>query len=97
MARAERRSRRAAGHGLQNRRLHFGETAIFQEPADFAHHQDAFLKCFPRLLVRNQIDITLPIARFDVLQAVPFFRRRTERLGQDFKFVRFQRRLTGLG
>src|SRR4030081_2966318 len=28
---------------------------------------------------------------------MPFFRRRPKRLGQDFKFVHFQRRLAGLG
>ena len=49
------------------------------------------------MLVRDQIDVSLPIACFDVLQAVPFFRWRPERLGQDFEFAHFQRRLAGFG
>ena len=44
---AERRRRRATGHRLQNRRFHFQETAVFQKPADLAHHRDPFLKRFP--------------------------------------------------
>src|SRR5205807_6108194 len=90
------RSGRAASHRLQNRRLHFRKTAILQKPANFAHQRDPFLKCFQRLLVRNKIDITLSMTRFDILQAVPFFRWRPERLGQHFEFVRFQRRFASL-
>src|SRR5207237_8106233 len=53
-------------------------------------------KCLPRLLVRDKIDITLSMTRFDILQTVPFFRWRPERLGQHFELACLQRRLACL-
>ena len=67
MVRLEWLSRSAARDGLQNWRLHFLKTAVFEESTDFAHHGDAFGKVFTRLLVRNKIEITLAIARLDIL------------------------------
>src|SRR2546423_7870688 len=57
VASAERLGRRAARNRLQNRRLHFRETALFQESTRFAQHHDSLLKDFAGLLVRDKIDI----------------------------------------
>ena len=64
---------------------------------DLAHDRDAFLENVSRLLVSQQIEITLPIARFDVLQAVPFFRQRPQRFRQHVELVDLERRLAGFG
>jgi hypothetical protein len=55
------------------------------------------LKHFSRFIVRDKIDIALAITRFDVLQTVPFFGRRSQRFCKHFEFVRFERRLARLG
>ena len=95
--RAERLGRRAARDRLQHRRFHFEKTALLHETPDLAHDRDSFLENVARLLVRQQIEITLPVTRFDVLQAVPFFRQRPQRFSEHFERVDLQRRLAGLG
>ncbi len=76
---AERLGRRAARHRLQHRRFHFQKSAVFQKPAHLAHDQDPLLEDGARMLVREQIEIALPIARLHILQPVPFFRQRPQR------------------
>ena len=50
-----------------------------------------------RLLVRDQIEITLPVTRLDVLKPVPFLRQRPQRFPEQLELVDFQGRLAGLG
>ena len=44
MTGAERFRRRAAGNGLQNRRLHFQKAAVLEEAPGFADNCDALLE-----------------------------------------------------
>src|ERR1700675_1884755 len=87
--------RGTTGNRLQNRRLHFQKTALFEKAPGLTNNCDAFFKVFPRTFVGEQIEITLPVARLDVLQAVPFFGEGSQSFRQDLKFLSFQRRLTG--
>src|SRR4051794_9135560 len=41
---SKRLRRRAAGHGLEHRRLHFEKTSRFHEASDFPHNCDPFLE-----------------------------------------------------
>src|SRR5439155_3766621 len=63
---------------LQHRRLHFHKTAILKKTTNLANNDKALGENRARLIVRDQIKITLSITRLDVLQAVPFFRQRPE-------------------
>jgi|ERR1700724_1985712 hypothetical protein len=63
----------AACNCLQHRCFDLKKTSLLEETADLAHDRNPLGKCFPRLLVRNQIKITFAVARFDILQAMPFF------------------------
>src|SRR4051812_7066701 len=49
------------------------------------------------VFIGNQIRIPLTVTRFDILQAVPFFRRRIESLAQDCEISHAQRDFTGAG
>src|SRR5437867_9040863 len=93
---AKRLGRRAARYGLQNRRLDFHKTAVLEKAANLAHHRNPLPKVLAGLLVRDQIEISLTIARLDILQAMPFFRQWPQRFRQHCKFFRFQRLLAGL-
>src|SRR2546427_12913535 len=65
--------RRPACDRLQHRSLHFHKTAIFQKTANLTNNQETFGENRARLIVRDQIKVTLAISRLNVLQAMPFF------------------------
>jgi len=67
--------RRTARDRLQHRRFDFEKAVIFHKPARFAHDRNALFKHIPRLLVSQQVKVALAIARFHILQAMPFLRK----------------------
>ena len=95
--RSERFGRRAACDRLQHRRLHFQKAALLEETPSLANDRDAFFEHLARMLVRDEIEITLAVPRFDVLQSVPFFRQRPQRFGQHLERAHFQCRLPAFG
>src|SRR5947208_2525548 len=82
---------RPACDRLQHRSLHFRKTTILKKPADLTNNHETFGENRARLIVRDQIEVTLTITRLDTLQAVPFFRQRPERLRQQLQLVHLQR------
>ena len=66
--------RRPACDRLQHRSLHFHKTAILQKTANLTNNHETFGENRARLIVCDQIKVTLAITRLDVLQAMPFFR-----------------------
>ena len=81
--RLERLRRRAAGNRLHHRRLDLDEAARVQKIPDFADDFAALEENVLHLRVRHQIEVTLAVADFRVGEAVPFFRRRPQRLGEN--------------
>src|SRR5205814_6687280 len=84
---------RSACDRLQHRGLYFHKTTILKETADLANNHKTLGKNRARLIVRDQIEVTLAITRLDVLQAVPFFRQWPQRFRQQLQLVHLQRRL----
>ncbi len=97
VVRAKRFGGRASGDRLQNRRLHLQKTAFFKEAPRFADDGDAFFKDDARTLVGEKIEVTLPVARLDILQPMPFFGERPQSFRQQSEGVRLQSRFTALG
>ena len=81
MARDERLCRRATRNGLHHRSLDFDKSPRVQETPNLADDLAAFQEYLLHLVVGHQIEVTLAIADFGVFQAVPFGRRRPQRLG----------------
>ena len=73
---------RAAGDGLHHRRFHFDKAALLQETAGSLDDGDAFAEDFARSGIRNQIEVSLPVFRFGILDSMPFFGQRTQGLGK---------------
>jgi len=79
---------------LQDRRLHLEEAGLVQVAADRAHHARAQLEVTPRLLVDEQIEVTLAVAGLGVAQSVEGVWQRPADLGQELKLANGQGRLT---
>src|SRR5207302_7280242 len=84
---------RSSRNRLQHWRFNLDKAPLFKKAPYFAEDQDAFCEDVLRLIVRNQVEITLTVARLNVLQPMPFFGQRTKRFRQDFKVMDFQSRL----
>jgi hypothetical protein len=95
--RDKRPGQRAAGHRLHHRRLDFQEAARVEKRADGRHHARAGLKHGARVGIDDQIQIALPVSRFNVAQAVPFLRQRQQALGQEVQARGPNRQLVRLG
>ncbi len=95
--RDERARRGAAGLRLQNRRLDLHEAFAVQELADRADDQAARAEKVADVLIGDQIQMALAVADFNVGKAVPFFRQRQERLGQQSPGRHFKRLFPALG
>ena len=76
--RLERARDRATGDRLHHRRLDLEEPAGVEELADAADQARAELEDRARLGVDDQVDVALPVAGLDVLQAVPLLWQRAE-------------------
>src|SRR5437667_11899749 len=89
--------RGTTGDGLQNRRLHFQEAAFLEKAPGLANNRDAFFEYGPGTLVGEKIEVTLPVARLNVLQAMPLFGKRPQGLRHKTESARLQRRFAALG
>ena len=78
---------RAAGQCLNHRGFHLEISAVFEKAANFAEHTGSFFEEVHHLFVGNQVELTLTVAGFDILQAVEFFRRRQQRFAQQRPFA----------
>src|SRR6266540_4546841 len=81
--------RGTSGYRLQDWRLHFNEAPFLEEAPGFANNGDPFFEHRARTFVGEKIKITLPVTRFDVLEPVPFFRERPQRLGEQLECLDF--------
>ena len=59
--------------------------------------RERFSKIPPHLGIDHQVDVALPIARFDIGQTMPFFRQRPQTLGEQTKPFGFNRQFFGSG
>ena len=97
MRRRERPSRGAAVERLQRRRLHLDEPSRIEEAPDGGDDLRSGLEDGAHLLIGDQVRVALPVARLDVLQAMPFFGWGVERLAQDREVADTERNLAGAG
>ena len=94
--RDERARQRAARHRLHHRRLDFEEAARDQKLANRRDDAAAHLEDASRVRVDDQIEIALPIAGLDVLEAVPLLRQRQQALREELQRRRMDAELVGL-
>jgi hypothetical protein len=76
----ERPGQGAAVERLQDRGLHLEEAALVEPAADRADDLGAQDEELPRLLVRQEIDLSVSVSGLDVLEPVELVGRRTQRL-----------------
>ncbi len=87
--------RGAAGNRLHHRRLHFHEAAIVELPAQLAHELRARAEHGARIVVDDEVDVALAIARVDIREAVPLVGQRSQRLRQQAQRGDLHRQLAG--
>jgi hypothetical protein len=73
---------RAAVERLEDRRLDLEEAALVEPAPDRPHDLGPQDEQLARLLVREQIDLPMPVSGLDVLDSVVLLRHRPQRLGQ---------------
>src|SRR5438876_12255271 len=95
--RAKGLGRGSTGDGLQNRRLHSQEAMFLEKAPGLANNRDAFFKYDAGTLVGEKIEIALPVARLNVLQAMPLLGKRPQRLRHTTKRPSLQRGFAALG
>ena len=83
----ERARRGAAGNRLHHRRLDLDEAARGEELAQELDDLRAAAKRRAHLLVGDQVEVALAVARLDVGQAMPLLRQRAQRLGEHAKLL----------
>src|SRR5262249_60089021 len=76
-------------------RLDLEEAAGVEERTDAANEPGPHREDVARLGVHDEVDVALPIARLDVLQAVPLLGQGPERLGQEREALDGDRQLAG--
>src|SRR5262249_41636943 len=86
-----------ASDRLHHRRLDLEEPAGGEEGAETLEQSRALSKHLARLGIGDEVEIALPVAALDVLEAVPFLGRRLQRLGEIPHARRGDRELVGLG
>jgi hypothetical protein len=91
----ERTQTRRRDH-LHHRGFHFHKAAVHHELADTGH-LGANFEGLAGFIVGDQIQVTLTIARFLILQAVEFVRQRAQGFGQQTQLGAVDRQLTGFG
>ena len=82
MVRDKRACGRADFQRAEHRRVHLQEPALIQELAHLIVDARTNHKGIPHFRVHDQIEIALAIAHIGVLQPVPLFRQRMQRLGE---------------
>ncbi len=93
----KRTGRRAAWDHLHHRRFDFHKAASNHKLANTGQDLRTGFEGVTGFIVRDEIQITLAIARFLVLQAVEFIRQRTQRFRQQAQFGAVDRQLAGFG
>src|SRR5680860_1247906 len=83
----------AAVERLQDRRLGLDEAVLVEPAAQLGDRLGADRKGPAALLVGEQVELALPVAGFDVLEAVELVRRRAQAPGQQAPVVDRQREL----
>ena len=95
VVRLERPRQRAAGNRLHHRRLDFEIPARGHERADRGDHAASRLEDPARIGIDDEIEVALPVADFDVGQAVPLLRQRQQALREEVQPRRPDRELVG--
>ena len=90
----ERLRESAAVARLQGRRLHLEEARVVEVPADRGDDRAAQDEVAAGVLVDEQVQVTLAVARLGVHEAVVRVRKRPGRLGQEHELVDCERRLS---
>ena len=93
----ERTRRRAARDHLHHRGFHFHKVAAHHELANAGHDLRTNSEGVTRLLVGDEIKVTLTVARFLIGQAVELVRQRTQCFGQQAQFRTVNRQFAGFG
>jgi len=95
--RHKRTRRRTAGNRLHHGRFDFNKAAGLQKRPDGGHHGAASAEALHNFRVRPQVHITLAIPQILIGQAVEFFRRRQQCLGQNLDLFGPDRDFAGFG
>ena len=95
--RDERLGRRPARNRLQHRRLDLHVTVAYEELAHCLNDPGARHEHPARILVGDQVEITLAVFLFLIGQAVEFFRQWAQRLGQQAHLLDAHGKLAGFG
>ena len=82
VVRDERPGGRATRDRVEHRRLDLDEAALGEQLAHRAHDGEADLEHAARVVVRDQVDVALAVARVDVGESVPLVRELPLRLGE---------------
>ncbi len=91
--RDERARRGPPGDGLQRRRLDFKVASLVEVPADRADDAYAFETPVKQLRVVDQVEISVPEAKFDILHPRPFVGMGQQRFAKEMKGVGEDRQL----
>ena len=89
----ERLRRRATGDRLHRWRLDLDEAALVHEVANLADDRAALVKDLLDVVVGNEVEVALAVARLDVREPVPLGRERPQRLADDGELRRLKRDL----
>ena len=93
----ERTGRGTAWDHLHHRGFYFHKVAVNHELANTGHDLGANFEGLTGFIVRDEIQVTLTIARFLILQTVELVRQRAQGFGQQTQFGAVDRQFTGLG
>ena len=85
------------GDGLHHRGFHLDVSALIEKGSNRLEHLGAFDENRAHVGVHEQIDVTLPVAKFDVGQAVILFRQGEHGLGQEGDLLDMDGQLAGTG
>ncbi len=85
------------GDHLHHWRLHLHEAAAVEVVADELHHLGTDTEGPPRILVHDQVDITLAVAQLLIRNAVKLLRQGPQRLGQQANTLDLDREFSSLG
>ena len=88
--------KRAARDRMQDGRFDFEVVPVVEKSSELADDDAALDEYLTHLTIHDQVDVALPIADFDVLQPVPFFRQRQETFRQIYQLIRQDGQLSSL-
>ena len=88
---------RATGDRVHHRRLDFQESPFVEEAAHGRHEPGTGAEHLSRVLVDDEIEMTLPVAQFLVHQSVVFLRQGLKRLGEQPDLAGMNGEFAGIG